>query len=49
MPAHTAAALAGGDPAMIETYGESGLLNGEETIGEAVRGGTIAQNRPDPA
>ncbi|SKY95242.1 Uncharacterised protein [Mycobacteroides abscessus subsp. abscessus] len=38
-----------GEEKKITTYGEGGLLHGEDTISEAVRGGTIAQNRPDTA
>lgn len=38
-----------GEEKKITTYGEGGLLHGEDTIAEAVRGGTIAQNRPDTA
>ncbi|MDO3108637.1 hypothetical protein [Mycobacteroides abscessus] len=37
-----------GEEKKIESYG-GGLLHGEDTIAEAVRGGTIAQNRPDAA
>lgn len=37
-----------GEEKKIESYG-GGLLHGEDSIAEAVRGGTIAQNRPDTA
>lgn len=60
MPMMPMTPMAGGAPAgahrggdgeekKITTYGEGGLLHGEDTIAEAVRGGTIAQNRPDAA
>ncbi len=60
MPMMPMTPMAGGAPAgghrggdgeekKITTYGAGGLLHGEDTIAEAVRGGTIAQNKPDAA
>lgn len=45
-PAAGSRAGGDGDRDKITTFGPNGLLHGADTLSEAVRGGTIAQNRP---